>query len=100
MASWKKFTIFLFKPFSGNFYEPASWVLSGYEDEIKLTDDERNVIFLAIKARASQSVIGAYYTVSIEPENREYLMSEASKAEVILNELCKIDNAEFLKLIC
>ena len=65
---------------------------------MKLNEDERNVLFVAIKARAAQSVIGAYYTVSIEPENREYLMSEASKAEIILQRLAKIDDEEFFRL--
>jgi len=73
--------------------------LSGYQEEAKLTDEERNILFLAIKARASQSIIGAYHTVSIEPENREYLMSEASKAEIILNKMCKINNDDFFKII-
>lgn len=84
----------------GNFYEAASWVLKGYQEVIQLSNDELQVLFLAIKTRAAQSVIGAYYTVSIEPENREYLMSEAGQAEILLNKLSKITNENFLKLVC
>ena len=84
---------------SANFYKAASWILKGYNKQMELNEDERNVLFLAIKARAAQSVIGAYYTVSIEPENRVYLMSEASKAEIILQSLAKIRNEEFYRFI-
>ena len=52
---------------------------------------------MSVKARAAQSVIGAYYTVSLEPENREYLMSEASEAETILNLMAKMEMNEFLQ---
>ena len=53
----------------------------------KLSETERKGLLLAVKARAAQSVIGGYYTASIEPENREYLMSECSVAEKLLHEI-------------
>ena len=80
---------------SANFYDAAKWVLSGYEEVQKLSKLEMDIIFMVIKVRAAQSVIGAYFTVSIEPENREYLMSEAGKAEIILNKMSLISDKTF-----
>lgn len=80
---------------NANFYDAAKWVLSGYEEVQKLSKLEMDIIFMVIKVRAAQSVIGAYFTVSIEPENREYLMSEAGKAEIILNKMSLISDKTF-----
>ena len=90
------FCLFLFI-ISDNFLNAAKWVLSGYRGIFDLTEDEKSSIFVAVKARAAQSLIGAYYTVSLEPENREYLMSEASEAETILNLMAKMEMNEFLQ---
>ena len=74
--------------------------MKGYRKVIQLSDDEFEVLFLAIKTRAAMSVIAAYHTVLIEPENREYLMSEAGQAEILLNKLSNITNENFLKQVC
>ena len=44
--------------FIGNFLDAAKWVLSGYREVFDLTDDEADTVFVAVKARAAQSVIG------------------------------------------
>ena len=67
---------------SGTLY---AWILIFIN--YKLSETERKGLLLAVKARAAQSVIGGYYTASIEPENREYLMSECSIAEKLLHEI-------------
>ena len=62
--------------------EHRVWVLKGYRKVIQLSDDEFEVLFLAIKTRAAMSVIAAYHTVLIDPINRQYLMSEAGQAQI------------------
>ena len=73
-------------------YKVVKQVLSGYQAERKLLAEEKTGLLLAVKARACQSVIGGYYTATLEPENREYLMSECSVAEKILHE---VDESRF-----
>ncbi|CBY42781.1 unnamed protein product, partial [Oikopleura dioica] len=80
-------------------YEPIRWLLSGYFKCRKLTEDEKNAVYFAVKARAAQSVLGAYHTLSTEPENREYLLSEAGPAEQLLNEMQGLTSEEFLQKI-
>ena len=68
-------------------YEVLANVMEGYKSRRTLLPDEHNGLFLAVKARAAQSVIGGYYTAQLEPHNRAYLMSECSVAEAILHEI-------------
>jgi len=72
---------------NGDYYNIATQVYLGYISARSLSETERKGLLLAVKARAAQSVIGGYYTASIEPENREYLMSECSVAEKLLHEI-------------
>ena len=68
-------------------YDVLTQVMTGYKSRRTMLPDERNGLFLAVKARATQSVIGGYYTAQLEPENRAYLMSECAVAEKILHEV-------------
>ena len=68
-------------------YDVLTQVMTGYKSRRTMLLDERNGLFLAVKARAAQSVIGGYYTAQLEPENRAYLMSECAVAEKILHEV-------------
>ncbi|CAG5110037.1 Oidioi.mRNA.OKI2018_I69.chr2.g4488.t1.cds [Oikopleura dioica] len=77
-------------------YQPISWLLRGYLHSRKLTEAEINAIYYAVRARAAQSVLGAYHTLSTEPENREYLLSEAGPAEKLLNEMQNLTKEQFL----
>jgi len=72
---------------NGCMYEVLANVMKGYKSRRTLLPDEQNGLFLAVKARAAQSVIGGYYTAQLEPHNRAYLMSECSVAEAILHEI-------------
>ena len=81
---------------NGDIYEITKEVLAGYQSVRNLTGIEKSVLLLSIQARASQSVIGGYYTAALEPENREYLMSECAVAEKLLHEL---DNQKFNQIL-
>jgi len=46
-------------------YEPIRWLLSGYFKCRKLTEDEKNAVYFAVKARAAQSVLGNYACLNL-----------------------------------
>ncbi|XP_015250239.1 PREDICTED: hydroxylysine kinase [Cyprinodon variegatus] len=59
-------------------------VLAGWESVFPLNQDEKDCLYLLVLSRFCQSLVMARYSVTLHPENEEYLMITSRKGVKIL----------------
>uniref|UniRef100_A0A667WRT9 Hydroxylysine kinase n=1 Tax=Myripristis murdjan TaxID=586833 RepID=A0A667WRT9_9TELE len=62
-------------------------VLAGWESVIPLNDPERDALYLLVLARFCQSLVLAQHSITLQPENEEYLMTTSKTGVRILCQL-------------
>ncbi|KAK2835412.1 hypothetical protein Q5P01_015896 [Channa striata] len=65
-------------------------VLAGWESVLPLNEAERECLYLLVLSRFCQSLVLTRYTVTLHPENAEYLMIISSKGIPILQQLWEL----------
>ncbi|KAK2835413.1 hypothetical protein Q5P01_015897 [Channa striata] len=65
-------------------------VLAGWESVLPLNEAERECLYLLVLSRFCQSLVLARYTVTLHPENAEYLMITSRKGIPILQQLWEL----------
>ncbi|XP_061593160.1 hydroxylysine kinase [Cololabis saira] len=62
-------------------------VLAGWESVLPLNDAEKDCLYLLVLCRFCQSLVMARYSVTLQPENAEYLMITSKRGVHILQQL-------------
>ncbi|XP_067370122.1 hydroxylysine kinase-like isoform X1 [Channa argus] len=65
-------------------------VLAGWESVLPLNEAERECLFVLVLSRFCQSLVVARYTVTLHPENADYLMTTSRKGIPILQQLWEL----------
>ncbi|KAM6921739.1 hydroxylysine kinase [Xenentodon cancila] len=65
-------------------------VLAGWESVIALNDTEKDCLYLLVLSRLCQSVVLARHSVTLQPENAEYVMITSKRGVHILQQLWKL----------
>ncbi|XP_024135123.1 hydroxylysine kinase [Oryzias melastigma] len=73
-------------------------VLAGWESVIPLNEVEKECLYLLVMSRFCQSLVLARYSVTLHPENAEYLMITSRKGVDILKKLWKLGKEEVEKV--
>lgn len=73
-------------------------VLAGFESVLPLNEDERDCLYLLVLSRFCQSIVVAHYTVTLHPENTEYLMISSKKGVKILQQLWELGKEQVEKV--
>ncbi|KAG9351193.1 hypothetical protein JZ751_025083 [Albula glossodonta] len=67
--------------------EAGGPVLAGWESVIPLNQAERDALYLLVLGRFCQSLVMAHHAVTLQPENKEYLMITARTGIRLLKQL-------------
>ncbi|KAM4574161.1 hydroxylysine kinase [Fundulus diaphanus] len=70
--------------------EVAGPVLAGWESVFPLNEDEKDCLYVLVLSRFCQSLVLARYSVTLHPENEEYLMITSRKGVKILHQLWQL----------
>lgn len=73
-------------------------VLAGWESVIPLNEVEKECLYLLVMSRFCQSLVLARYSVTLHPENAEYLMITSRKGVDILKKLWNLGKEEVEKV--
>ncbi|XP_037530504.1 hydroxylysine kinase [Nematolebias whitei] len=73
-------------------------VLAGFESVIPLNEDEKDCLFLLVLSRFCQSLVLACYSVTLHPENVEYLMITSRNGKHILQQLWELGKEQVEKV--
>ncbi|XP_034003871.1 hydroxylysine kinase-like [Trematomus bernacchii] len=73
-------------------------VLAGWESFLPLNEAEKDCLFVLVLSRFCQSIVLARYSVSLHPENAEYLMITSKKGVHILSQLWELGKEQVEKL--
>lgn len=73
-------------------------VLAGWESVLPLNDAEKDCLYLLVLSRFCQSLVLARYTVTLQPENAEYLMISSRRGVHILQQLWKLGKKQVEKV--
>uniref|UniRef100_A0A3Q3K285 Hydroxylysine kinase n=1 Tax=Monopterus albus TaxID=43700 RepID=A0A3Q3K285_MONAL len=65
-------------------------VLAGWESVLPLNEAEKECLYVLVLSRFCQSLVIARYAVTLNPENREYLMTTSKKGVHILHQLWEL----------
>ncbi|MEQ2284933.1 hypothetical protein AMECASPLE_026714 [Ameca splendens] len=65
-------------------------VLAGWESVFPLNEDEKDCLYLLVVSRFCQSLVMARYSVTLHPENEEYLMITSRKGIKILQQVWEL----------
>lgn len=69
-------------------------ILAGWESVLPLNEAERNCLYILVLSRFCQSFVLARHSVSLHPENEEYLMISSKKGIKILHYLWNLGKEE------
>ncbi|XP_036374806.1 hydroxylysine kinase-like [Megalops cyprinoides] len=69
-------------------------VLAGWESVIPLNEAERNALYLLVLGRFCQSLVMGRYNATLQPENKEYLMTTAKNGSRHLMHLWELGKEE------
>ncbi|XP_063351649.1 hydroxylysine kinase [Pelmatolapia mariae] len=73
-------------------------VLAGWESVLPLNEAEKDCLYLLVLSRFCQSLVLARYSVTLQPENEEYLMISSRKGVNILQQLWELGKEQVEKL--
>lgn len=65
-------------------------VLAGWESVLPLNEAERDCLYLLVMSRFCQSLVLARYTVTLHPENAEYLMISSKRGVKLFSQLLEL----------
>ncbi|XP_041863211.1 hydroxylysine kinase [Melanotaenia boesemani] len=73
-------------------------VLAGWESVLPLNEAEKDCLYLLVLSRFCQSLLLARYSVTLHPENAEYLMISSRRGVHILKQLWELGKEEVEKV--
>lgn len=73
-------------------------VLAGWESVLPLNEAEKDCLYLLVLSRFCQSLVLARYSVTLHPENAEYLMISSRKGVKILQQLWELGKEQVEKV--
>lgn len=73
-------------------------VLAGWESVFPLNQDEKDCLYLLVLSRFCQSLVMARYSVTLHPENEEYLMITSRKGVKILHRFWELGKKQVEKV--
>ncbi|CAJ1060767.1 hydroxylysine kinase-like [Xyrichtys novacula] len=73
-------------------------VLAGWESVFPLNEAEKDCLYLLVLCRFCQSLVMARYSVTLHPENKEYLMITSRKGIYILQQLWELGREQVEKV--
>ncbi|XP_069558302.1 hydroxylysine kinase [Brachyistius frenatus] len=73
-------------------------VLAGWESVLPLSEVERDCLYLLVLSRFCQSLVLARYSVTLHPENAEYLMISSKKGVSILHQVWELGKEQVERL--
>lgn len=65
-------------------------ILAGWESVFPLNEAEKDCLFILVLCRFCQSLVFARYSVTLQPENAEYLMISSRKGIHVLHQLWEL----------
>ncbi|KAJ8374260.1 hypothetical protein SKAU_G00048400 [Synaphobranchus kaupii] len=77
--------------------EVGGAVLAGWESSFPLNKAERDALFVLVLARFCQSLVIAQHSVTLYPENKDYLMITSHKGKHHLSQLWKMGKEAVLR---
>lgn len=73
-------------------------VLAGWESFLPLNEAEKDCLYVLVLSRFCQSIVLAHYSVSLHPENEEYLMITSKNGVHTLSQLWELGKEQVEKL--
>lgn len=73
-------------------------VLAGWESALPLNEVEKDCLYLLVLSRFCQSLVLGRYSLTLQPENEEYLMISSRKGVNILQQLWELGKEQVEKL--
>ncbi|XP_061832391.1 hydroxylysine kinase isoform X1 [Nerophis lumbriciformis] len=73
-------------------------ILAGWESIFPLNEAEKDCLFWLVLSRFCQSLVLARYSVTLHPENEEYLMISSKKGITILRRLLEVGKEQVEKI--
>lgn len=73
-------------------------VLAGWESVLPLNEEEKDCLYLLVLSRFCQSIVMAHYTVTLHPENEEYLMITSKRGTHTLQQLWELGKQQVEKV--
>ncbi|XP_071344151.1 hydroxylysine kinase-like [Trachinotus anak] len=73
-------------------------VIAGWESVLPLTEVEKECLYVLVLSRFCQSLILARYSVTLQPENKEYLMISSRKGCHIFRQLWELGKEQVEKV--
>ncbi|XP_030583530.1 hydroxylysine kinase [Archocentrus centrarchus] len=73
-------------------------ILAGWESVLPLNEAEKDCLYLLVLSRYCQSLVLARYSVTLHPENTEYLMISTRKGVKILQQLWELGKEQVEKV--
>ncbi|KAM7011964.1 hydroxylysine kinase [Tautogolabrus adspersus] len=78
--------------------EVGGHVLAGWESVFPLNEAEKDCLFVLVLCRFCQSLVLARYSVTLHPENAEYLMISSKKGVKILQQMWELGKEQVEKV--
>lgn len=78
--------------------EVGGHVLAGWESVLPLNKTEKDCLYILVLSRFCQSLVLARYSVTLHPENAEYLMITSKKGVHIFRHLWELGKQEVEKV--
>ncbi|XP_028259858.1 hydroxylysine kinase-like [Parambassis ranga] len=78
--------------------EVGGHVMAGWESVLPLNEAEKDCLYVLVLSRFCQSLVLARYTVTLHPENAEYLMITSKKGVHIFRHLWELGKQEVEKV--
>ncbi|XP_042337071.1 hydroxylysine kinase-like [Plectropomus leopardus] len=73
-------------------------VLAGWESVLPLNEAEKDCLYVLVLSRFCQSLVLARHSVTLNPENKEYLMTTSRKGVHTLRQLWKLGQEQVEKV--
>ncbi|GAA6219798.1 hydroxylysine kinase-like isoform X1 [Lates japonicus] len=73
-------------------------VLAGWESVLPLNEAERECLYVLVLSRFCQSLVLARHSVTLQPENTEYLMISSKRGVLILRQLWELGKEQVEKV--
>lgn len=73
-------------------------VLAGWESVLPLNEAERDCLYVLVLSRFCQSLVLARYSLTLHPENEEYLMISSRKGIPIFHKLWELGKEQVEKV--
>lgn len=73
-------------------------ILAGWESVLPLNEAERDCLYVLVMSRFCQSIVLAYHSVTLHPENADYLLTTSRTGMSILSQFWKLGKEKVEKV--